>query len=101
MRVRYIPRAREDIQKIYDWIAKDSPLSARKVENIIHVTGKLLARQPELGVATNSRSVRRLPISKLGYAIFYRIDWEENYVTVLRIVHGKQVQDLRRIPERS
>ncbi len=101
MRVRYIPQARADIKNIHDYIARNSHSAAQRIEKAIRAAATSLGRHPELGVATGYRNVRRRPTPKFDYAIFYHIEWDSNDISVLRVVHGKQVRDLNRIPEHS
>lgn len=99
MNVRYWPQALKDIDAIYQWIARDNKSAARRMEDAIRLTIQLISTQPKMGVSTSYANVRRHPMSKSHYAIFYRIDWHANTVDVLRIAHGKQIRDLRRIPK--
>ena len=99
MNVRYWPRAHKDIDAIYEWIARDNARAAQRMEDAIRLTVQLISSQPKMGVSTGHANVRRHPMSKLHYAIFYRIDWPANTLDVLRVVHGKQIRDLKRIPK--
>ncbi|HEY4520875.1 MAG TPA: type II toxin-antitoxin system RelE/ParE family toxin [Candidatus Paceibacterota bacterium] len=99
MKVRYVPQAREDIRNISDWIAQDSPLAAQRVEHDIRVAAMWLGSHPEVGVATDHSNIRRRPIPKMKYAIFYRIDWRTETLNVLRVVHSKQIRNLKHIPK--
>ena len=98
MRVRYIPRAQEDVDGIYEMIAQDNPERAQRVEAAIRTDAEMLGREPELGVATGHDDVRRWPMAKQGYAVFYRIDWDGEGIEVLRIVDSSQLRDLTRVP---
>ncbi len=99
MKVRYRNRAREDIESIYDWIAKDSFAVAQRVEDAIHAAAKLLGKSPELGVETGYMDARRWPIPRFFHTIFYRIDGEADYIDVLRVVAGKRVRNPKHVPE--
>src|SRR5438309_746056 len=98
MMVRYRSRAQDDIENIYDRIARDNPPAAQRVESAIRGAGELLSRQPELGVAMGHKDARRWPMPDYDYAIFYRSDWDENLIDVLRVVDSRQVRNLRRVP---
>jgi plasmid stabilization system protein ParE len=99
MIVRYRSRAQEDIETIYRGIAEDNPGRAQRVEDGIRAHAEMLGREPELGVAMGHKDARRWPMPKLGYAIFYRIDWDAEVLEVLRIIAGKQIRDLKRVPQ--
>lgn len=96
--VRYRTRAQEDINTIYTWIARDNEQAAQRVEDAIRAAGALLGERPELGVATGHRGTRRWPMPQFDYTIFYLIDWQEDAIDVLRVVDGKRVHDLKRVP---
>jgi hypothetical protein len=34
------------------------------------------------------------------YAIFYRIVWDEDVIEVVRVVDGRRVRNLKRVPRR-
>ena len=96
--VRYRSRARDDIDDIYIGIAQDSSERAERTEQAIRLAGELLGRQPELGVALGHRNVRRWPMTDFRYTIFYVIDWDAEVIDVLRVIDGRRVRDLKRVP---
>ena len=98
MRVRYIPRARGDVDEIYESISAENPDRAQRVEHAIRAAAELLGRKPGLGVATGHEDARRWPMPEYAYAIFYRVDWEADAVDVLRVVDGRRLRNLNRVP---
>jgi toxin ParE1/3/4 len=80
------PRARIDIDGIWDYIADDSVAQADAVVDRMASKFKLLARQPDLGRPRNDLmpDLRSFPFER--YIIFYRpfVDGIE----VLRVLHG-------------
>jgi len=98
MNVRYLPRALKDIDQIYKRIAIDNTLAADQVEQMIRSTIRTLAREPGIGVTTGRHNIRRHPMTQYDYAIFYRINLHHDTLDVLRIVHGRQIRDLKRVP---
>ena len=98
MKVRYIPRAQEDVDGIYESIAANNPDRAQRVEHAIQGAAELLGRKPGLGVATGHEDARRWPMPEYAYAIFYRIDWEGETIDVLRIIDARRVRNLRWVP---
>ena len=98
MKVRYIPRARDDVDEIYEGIAASNPNRAQRVEHAIRAAAELLGRKPGLGVATGHEDARRWPMPEYAYAIFYRIDWDADTVDVLRVVDGRRLRNLKRVP---
>ena len=98
MKVRYRDRARNDIDAMYARIERDNPEFAQRVENAIKIAGELLAERPELGVATGNEDARRWPMPDQHVTIFYRINWQSDEVDILRVIDGKQVRNLKRVP---
>ena len=98
MRLRYTPRSQREIADIHDYIAKDNPAAARRVEEAIHAQCERVAERPRAGAMTDEEDVRRMPIVRYPYTIFYRIDEGTNEVQILTVVHGKRVRDLGKVP---
>ena len=90
MKVRYIPRAQG--------IAANNPNRAQRVEHAVRTAAELLGRKPGLGVATGHEVARRWPMPEYAYAIFYRIEWDADTIDVLRVVEGRRVRNLKRVP---
>ncbi|MGI9407028.1 MAG: type II toxin-antitoxin system RelE/ParE family toxin [Hyphomicrobiaceae bacterium] len=44
-------------------------------------------------------NVRRLPVIKFPYTVFYRVSEKDGEVQVLRILHGARIRDLGTVPE--
>lgn len=99
MKVRYIPRAQDDVDEIYEGIAANNLNRARRVEHAIRTAAELLGRKPGLGVATGHEDARRWSMPEYPYAIFYRIDWDADAVDVLRVVDGRRLLNLKRVPQ--
>lgn len=98
MIVRYRRRAQDDIEQIYDRIARDSTSAAERVENTIRRAIGMLAMEPELGVDPGHRETRRWPMPECKYTIFYRVNWAAECIDVVRVVESLRVRDLKRVP---
>jgi toxin ParE1/3/4 len=99
MKVRFTPQAREDIGTVYSTIARSNPNAAQCVENLIRSKIDRIALFPQTGSRTRVANVRRLPLVKWPYTIFYRIVTAEDAIDVLRVVHGAKVKNLRTVPK--
>lgn len=74
MRVAYTQRAKRDLQHIYDRGLKWGERVARQAEKRIVLECRRLGRTLGLGVPTEIVDVRRLPIRRYPFTIFfYRI----------------------------
>ena len=99
MKLVYAERARQDIADIYDYIALHNPSAAQRVEDMIRFACEGLAEFPYASVPTDEPSVRRVPLVRVPYTIFCRIDEVRDIVEIARVLHGARVRNLGRMPE--
>lgn len=97
---RYIlsPEAREDLDEIADYIARDSPKAARRVMEELKAAMVRLAQMPGIGHLREDLSdepLRFWPV--FSYLIIYRA--ERKPLQVVRVLHG--ARDVRSILERG
>jgi toxin ParE1/3/4 len=84
--------AREDLQAIRDYIAQDSPATAKRYLGIIEEKCQTLAEYPGLGVQREEYlGLHKFPVG--DYLIFYRPT--ENGIEIIRVLHG--ARDIERI----
>lgn len=98
MIVIYAPRSRQDIVDIFDSIAQHNPEAAQRVENLIRTTCDGLAAFPYAAPATDEPNLRRLPLGRYPYTIFYRVDAARDAVEIARIIHGARIKSLGELP---
>jgi toxin ParE1/3/4 len=99
MKVRYTPVARADIDDINRRIAPHNPTAAQEVEDKIRATADALADFPGVGAATNLEDVRRLPLVRYPYTMFYRIVVGDDAIDILRVVHAASIRNLGQLPD--
>lgn len=99
MKVVYAERARQDIAAIYDYIALSNAPAAQVVEDAIRGTCEALADFPFAAPATDEPNVRRVPLVRYPYTIFYRVDEGLERVEIARVIHGARITDLGRLPD--
>ena len=90
MRVRYSPRARDDLDRIHSYLNERSPLAATAVLKRIRDRIDELADLPLIGPVTEISGVRGLSIVRYPYKAYYRILRDE-----VLVLH---VRDLPRAP---
>jgi plasmid stabilization system protein ParE len=87
MKVRYSPRAVQDLAGIADYLAERSPAGAVAVESAIRATARLLAEFPGSGKPLEQRPrVRVIPVTRYPYLVFYAVSGRS--VVVLHIRRG-------------
>lgn len=84
MRLRYTPRALDDLTSILDYIAQHSPMGAKRVHQRIQLTVDRLARNPYIGVLTEDPTVRRITTLPYRYLVFYEISHDEVIIHTIR-----------------
>lgn len=99
MMVRFTPEARDDIERIYRSIFAQNPIAAQQVEDRIRSASDGLAEFPGVGAQTDIPDVRRLPLVRYPYAIYYRTVALEDAVDILRVVHASLIKNLRQLPD--
>ena len=93
-KIRWLPRARDDLKQIRAFIARDSKMNARRWIAEIRRTAESLRLFPEAGSLVNEFPSAGLRETFLGsYRIIYRI--RGNEAQILRVIHGA-----RRLPGR-
>jgi toxin ParE1/3/4 len=87
------PLLREDLIKIWTYIAADNPSAADRLLDMLEEKFELLARNPRLGVRRTEilPDIRSFPVG--NYVILYRS--MPNGVEIVRVIHGQR--DLTRI----
>jgi plasmid stabilization system protein ParE len=88
MKVTFDPAARNELDNIFQWIAKDSPRAAHDL--IARIEAKVMRlKLPELahmgrpGLVEGTRELLEYP-----YIIVYQVHDDRDEVVVLSIVHG-------------
>ena len=93
MRVTFDPAARDELDDIFQWIAKDSPRAAHEL--IARIEAKVMCLEfPELthmgrpGLVQGTRELLEWP-----YIIVYKVFEDRDEIAVLTVVHGAQDRD--------
>jgi toxin ParE1/3/4 len=73
MRLVWSDAAIDDLIGIRRYIAEHNPSAANAIANRLLTIAELLITQPEMGVATSSKELRRLVVPHSVYSLIYRI----------------------------
>ena len=86
MKVCVTVPAREDLDEIWDYIARDNPVVATKVVYRIRDRFEMLGRQPLLGEVCEDLQpgLRNFPVRP--YVIYYCV--LDDVVSIVRVLHG-------------
>ena len=80
-------RAFRNIAAAEEYIAKDNPVAAQKVVELIYKTAEKLESFPEMGRPGIVTGTRELPLPKYPYTIAYRV--KATRVVVYAVLHQK------------
>jgi toxin ParE1/3/4 len=93
MRVIVREAAKEDLDRIYAWIAKDRPRSAAAVIERILESADRLGRFPHMGHVGQVRGTCEWVVPGLPYIIVYEVHAADDLVVVTAVFHGAQKRD--------
>ena len=84
MRVRYTPRARQDLSEIAGYLRPRSPAGARRVGAAFEAFFKTLSAYPFSGRPQDVPRVRKGVVLPWGYLVYYRVDRDALVVLTVR-----------------
>jgi addiction module RelE/StbE family toxin len=88
MKISFEPVARDELNDIFEWIAKDNPdaaykLIARIEEKVTRLAAPNLAHMGRPGLIEGTRELVEYP-----YIVVYRVDDRRQEIVIIAIVHG-------------
>jgi toxin ParE1/3/4 len=86
MKLRFTPRAAQDLAGIADYIGERNPAAARYVRTAILHSLQNLVWFPQVGRAQAVKGVRKL-VTRYPYLIYYTIDEAAQEIVILAIQH--------------
>ena len=90
MKVKFEPAARDELDRIFDWIAKDNPRAALKMmarieDKVMRLENRELPYMGRPGLVEGTRELLEWP-----YIIVYKIDDVRQEIVVVAVAHGAQ-----------
>ena len=87
MKLRFTPRATQDLVEIADYIRTHSPGAARRVRGAILDSLQNLVLWPEIGRKQTAEGVRKLVTRRYPYFVYYTVDAATEEIVILTIRH--------------
>jgi len=84
MRVRFTPRARNDLVAILNYLDERSPQGARNIKRVIRKTIELIGQFPHSGRRAGVQELRVLPAGRYPYLIYWSIEAGEAWLVHIR-----------------
>jgi plasmid stabilization system protein ParE len=73
MRVRYTPRARADLEGIYEYLKERAPATAQSFKSTIERQIGWLCDFPYMAPTTDEPGIRELTLTRYPYKIYYEV----------------------------
>ena len=87
MKLRFTPRAIQDIAEIGDYVREHSPQAALRVRAAILASLQSLVLFPHIGRQQKVEGVRKLVTRPYPYLVYYTADDEAEEVVILTVQH--------------
>jgi len=93
MKLRFTPRATQDLAGIADYIHEHSPQAALRVRSTILESLQNLIAFPRLGRHQQVEGVRKVITRRYPYLVYYMIDDAADEIVILSIRHPAQERE--------
>jgi toxin ParE1/3/4 len=90
MELVYDDEALADLEDIFNWIAQDSPATAKIVVDRLFSSTELLIDFPFMGHVGREPNTFEWATPRLPYIVVYEVDRAQQRVVVTAVVHGAQ-----------
>jgi toxin ParE1/3/4 len=88
MKLFYDDQALADLENIFNWIAQDSPPTAKIVVDRLFSSTELLISFPFMGHVGRTPGTFEWVVPRLPYIVVYEIDQAQERVVVTAVLHG-------------
>ena len=87
MKLRFTPRAAQDLVEIARYLHTRNPAAGRRVRAALALALRQLAQFPKSGRAQRIEGVRKLTVRKYAYLAYYTLDASADEIIVLTVQH--------------
>jgi toxin ParE1/3/4 len=88
MKLVFDARALADLEGIFDWIAQDSPATAKNVLDRLFSSAELLITFPFMGHAVHDSRALEWVVPRLPYVVVYEVDPANDRIIVTAVFHA-------------
>lgn len=93
MKLRFTPRATENLTEIADYFVDRNPAAGLRVRSDIYVGLQNLILFPEAGRQQKLASIRKFVTRRYAYLIYYLVDEMAQEVVILNVKHPARARD--------
>lgn len=97
MKLIFDDRVLADLEGIFNWIAKDNPVTAKAVVERLFESIEHLATFPQMGHAGRDEGTLEWVVPRLPYIVVYEFHSEREEVIIIAVPHGAQEREGRSI----
>jgi toxin ParE1/3/4 len=90
MKVRYSPRASDDLDSIYQFLNQSSPAGAARVMAAIYAAVEFIRRNPHASEMTSFHGVRGKIVHRYRFKVFYRLAEHNDVVEIVHVRHASR-----------
>jgi toxin ParE1/3/4 len=101
MKLRFSPRATQDLIEIANYIRERNPAASLRVRAAILDSLRVLILFPEIGRRQKVQGVRKLVTRKYPYVVYYMVDPDAAEIIILSIQHPARAGPRRRLEHTS
>ena len=87
MKLRFTPRAIQDIAAIADHIRAENPAAAQRVRAAIYKSLQDLILFPYIGRRQKAEHVRKLVTRRYPYLVYYTVNSDAEEIVILNVKH--------------
>lgn len=91
MKLIWLPEAREDIQRLFDFLIDKEPAAARRMLGKVREGARILQEHPRAGKRMDGETGRRqlfVPFGVGAYVLRYRL--HEDHIVIIRVWHSRE-----------
>ena len=93
MKLRFTPRAAENITEVADYLYARNPAAAERVRSAIYERDTEPDPIPRAGRSQHIPNVRRIVTKKYSYLIYYAVDDAAEEIVILNVKHPSRERE--------
>jgi plasmid stabilization system protein ParE len=93
MKLRFTPRATENIRAVANFLMTYNPAAAVRVQADIHTCLQSLLLFPHVGRCQTTEGIRKIVTRRYSYLVYYMHDKENREIVILNVKHPAQERE--------
>jgi len=90
MKVRYSPRASNDLDSIYEFLNRHNPAGGARVTAAIYAAVEFIRRNPHASEMTSFQGVRGKIVHRHRFKVFYRLVERDDVIEIVHVRHASR-----------